>query len=404
MDAEGNEELAKVAEALGVVRCCGTALAALAQYGANTREELAGMIDDFDALPDVYHRLAPEYTARLEHARELVAENAKVVDAILAFYRRALRTRPKAVQQQRCNCGCFEEEDDEEDDKKKKEQQQQHKEGKRARKETRKVSWEHQQMAQNIVMQLYREWGVEGAAERAECFAPVVAMCRKYAPAPAAETGGRARCMVPGAGLCRLAYEVAAALPHVDVLACEVSHAMLLPAQYLLGAHVPARTHTLYPFAHVTANVVHAATMPHAPVHVPDVCVDPQLLRRGRLALTSDDFVSFCHAQPRAGSFDLLATCFFVDTAYNILDYIQAAARLLRPGAYWVNSGPLHWVHHPRESVRLTVDEIVAAMETAGFVFVEPPTVLPYRHYCSPPGSLMPMVFDCCLWVAQLTE
>lgn len=400
MESQDNKELAEIAEALGVVRCCGTALAALAQYSDNTRDELAGMIDDFDALPAVYHRLAPIYTARLEHARELVAENAKVVDAILAFYRQALRTRPKAVQQQRCNCGCFEEDDDEEDEEGDKDKEKK-KEGKRARKEVHKVSWDHQRMAQNIVMQLYREWSVEGAGERAECFAPLVDMCRKYAPAPGAT---RARCLVPGAGLCRLAYELATALPHVDVVACEVSHAMLLPAQYLLGGGAAPRAHTLYPFAHVTANVVHSAEMPEMPVHVPDVRVDAGLLRSGRLALTGDDFVALCHAQPRAGSLDLLATCFFVDTAYNILDYIQAAARALRPGAHWVNSGPLHWVHHARESVRLTVDEIVAAMETAGFVFVEYPTVLPYRHYCSPPGSLMPMVFDCCLWVAKLTE
>lgn len=41
-----------------------------------------------------------------------------------------------------------------------------------------------------------------------------------------------------------------------------------------------------------------------------------------------------------------VVTCFFMDTAPVILDYIDVIARILKPGGVWVNLGPLlyHWV------------------------------------------------------------
>ena len=253
-------------------------------------------------------------------------------------------------------------------------------------------------MAQSIVQQFYREWSVEGVVEREECFVPIIERCKKYAEAKSM------KCLVPGAGMCRLAFEIATSLPQVDVVACEVSHAMLLPAHFLLGGQIPPRKYTMYPFAHVTANVNHAETMQLLPVHVPDVSVDPQMLLSKHLTVTTEEFVELAESQPREGGFEMLATCFFIDTSFNILDYIQSATRLLKRGGIWINSGPLHWVHSQDQSIRLSMDEIVEAMGIAGFEFLEEPSVMPYRHYCSPPGSLMPMVFDCCVWVARLTE
>ena len=453
MSAKGEEEqFAKIAEALGVVRCCGTALGAMAQYSDNTRDELDEMLDIFDDLPSMYHRLAPDYMARLEKCQDLVKENGKIINDAIEFYKRALRTRPKEVQQRKCNCGCFEDDsefdedaaaaaaatstamgdDDDMEEKNKSKKQgrvsesdhdhdhqhdpeprchdddQSAKKSSSTAKKQKKVAWEHQQMAQNIVQQFYREWSVEGVIERDECFKPIVDRCRKFidtlCSGDEAPRTSNLKCLVPGAGMCRLAYEIAAALPQVDVVACEVSHAMLLPAQYLLGGNIAPNTYTMYPFAHITGNVMHAESMQHAAAHVPDVRVDPQMLISKHLTVTTEDFIAFCESQPRHGGFEMLATCFFIDTSFNILDYIRASTLLLKKGGIWINSGPLHWVHSQWDSIRLSMDEIVHAMEIVGYEFIEAPTVMPYRHYCSPPGSLMPMVFDCCIWVAKLTQ
>jgi carnosine N-methyltransferase len=34
-------------------------------------------------------------------------------------------------------------------------------------------------------------------------------------------------------------------------------------------------------------------------------------------------------------------TCFFIDTAQNIVSYIETIATLLREGGVWINFGPL---------------------------------------------------------------
>jgi carnosine N-methyltransferase len=34
-------------------------------------------------------------------------------------------------------------------------------------------------------------------------------------------------------------------------------------------------------------------------------------------------------------------TCFFLDTAHNVIEYIERIAAILKPGGLWVNLGPL---------------------------------------------------------------
>ena len=50
-------------------------------------------------------------------------------------------------------------------------------------------------------------------------------------------------------------------------------------------------------------------------------------------------------APEHAGQWDAVATCFFIDTAHNVVEYLEIISRMLRPGGVWVNFGPLlfHW-------------------------------------------------------------
>ena len=40
---------------------------------------------------------------------------------------------------------------------------------------------------------------------------------------------------------------------------------------------------------------------------------------------------------------DCLATVFFIDTAHNIIAYIETIYKILKPGGVWVNIGELVW-------------------------------------------------------------
>lgn len=42
---------------------------------------------------------------------------------------------------------------------------------------------------------------------------------------------------------------------------------------------------------------------------------------------------------------DCVLTCFFIDTAPVIIEYIDVIYKILKPGGVWINLGPLlyHW-------------------------------------------------------------
>lgn len=42
---------------------------------------------------------------------------------------------------------------------------------------------------------------------------------------------------------------------------------------------------------------------------------------------------------------DCVVTCFFIDSAHNVLDYMTCINRILKVGGLWVNLGPLLWYY-----------------------------------------------------------
>ena len=36
---------------------------------------------------------------------------------------------------------------------------------------------------------------------------------------------------------------------------------------------------------------------------------------------------------------DCVATCFFIDTAHNIIEYVERLWKILKPGGAWINFG-----------------------------------------------------------------
>jgi len=40
-----------------------------------------------------------------------------------------------------------------------------------------------------------------------------------------------------------------------------------------------------------------------------------------------------------AAAWSCVATCFFIDTARNVIVYLENIFRMLQPGGYWINFG-----------------------------------------------------------------
>jgi carnosine N-methyltransferase len=65
-----------------------------------------------------------------------------------------------------------------------------------------------------------------------------------------------------------------------------------------------------------------------------------------------------------------VVTCFFIDTAHNIVEYLQTIYKMLKKGGVWVNLGPLlyHYAEMQSElSLELTWEEVKAVACKIGF-------------------------------------
>jgi carnosine N-methyltransferase len=57
------------------------------------------------------------------------------------------------------------------------------------------------------------------------------------------------------------------------------------------------------------------------------------------------DFVDLYGTTEETRAWDAVVTCFFLDTAPVVVEYVETIEHALRPGGIWTNLGPLlyHW-------------------------------------------------------------
>lgn len=79
------------------------------------------------------------------------------------------------------------------------------------------------------------------------------------------------------------------------------------------------------------------------------------------MSFVAGEFLNVYDEPANHGVWDVVVTCFFIDTANNVIDYLEAIYRLLKPGGRWVNFGPLeyHYANQFAEpSIELSWDDI----------------------------------------------
>lgn len=93
----------------------------------------------------------------------------------------------------------------------------------------------------------------------------------------------------------------------------------------------------------------------------------------------------------QAASWDCVATCYFLDTANNILEYVRCISSILKVGGHWINFGPLlyHFAGMPNEvSIEISYAELKAIMEPLGLRMVVRPSSF-MRVICSSYGLVV---------------
>jgi carnosine N-methyltransferase len=65
-----------------------------------------------------------------------------------------------------------------------------------------------------------------------------------------------------------------------------------------------------------------------------------------------------------------VVTCYFIDTANNVLDYITTIFNALKSGGVWVNLGPLSYHYaesKDQPSIEFSLEEVIQLTEAVGF-------------------------------------
>lgn len=137
------------------------------------------------------------------------------------------------------------------------------------------------------------------------------------------------------------------------------------------------------------------------------------------LSMVAGDFAQVYSHPSRESSFDAVATCFFLDTAHNVLDYVKTIKHVLVKNGRgtWVNLGPLlyHWADAAsylpsgegaageEPSIELSLEEVLLAVAAAGFEIVEFKTDVP-ATFNATPRSMLRSGYLCAQWTAVLRK
>lgn len=199
---------------------------------------------------------------------------------------------------------------------------------------------------------LQRDWSCETERERAQLTEPIVSALTKHSD----PNKGNVEILVPGSGLCAVAYELARQGYNVD--ACEFSGLMDIVAEYMTQGNTNPIIDEIHPFVSETSYLQSQDSQTRSvklryPSLVP---------LNGALNLKFGDFTKLID-QPKR--YDHIVTVFFIDTAENIFTYLEAIKKLLKPNGTWINYGPLKWGTAPK--VEFTWEELTSVIEMSGW-------------------------------------
>ncbi|KAJ4490072.1 N2227-domain-containing protein [Lentinula aciculospora] len=255
----------------------------------------------------------------------------------------------------------------------------------------------------STLKQFVRDWSVEGQEERETSYGPMKnALLEHFSDIPKEERRNF-RILVPGAGLGRLAYDIASL-----GFACqgnEFSHYMLLASFLILNKTKQPNMHTIYPYVHSFSNIPDQTSMLRA-ITIPDV--EPTLPSGSDFSLVAGDFEEIYGGEsdpnePQAGLWDAVMTCFFIDTAKNIVNYLRIIHKILAPGGVWINLGPLlwHWENNNTNdpSVELDLVEVKRLARMIGFEIENERTI--DATYTTNSQAMLGYTYRTAFWIAK---
>lgn len=278
--------------------------------------------------------------------------------------------------------------------------------------------------ARSTIRQCYRDWSAEGAEEREASYGPV----KKALADERAKNHDiqHLKVLVPGAGLGRLVFDLS--LDGFDAEGNEISYHQLVASSYILNNVQSAGQHTIYPWIHTFSN--HSTRERHLQgFKIPDVHPATAMSTAqgaGEMSMCAADFLCLYGDDDHKDVYDAVASVFFLDTAPNLIRYLETIYYCLKPGGALINNGPLLWHfennapgNHGHDddgdgehdannstgiadpgSFELSAEEVMALVEKVGFV-VEKKQSGVRAPYIQDPQSMLQTIYHATFWVAR---
>ncbi|KAJ9094688.1 hypothetical protein QFC21_005845 [Naganishia friedmannii] len=229
-----------------------------------------------------------------------------------------------------------------------------------------------QDKVRSTIRQFVRDWSEEGKPEREACYDPCIAALENhYGHIPPAERR-KVKVLIPGAGLGRLALEVAG------------------KATNLLRS-----------------------------VRIPDILPADILPPDADFSFVAGDWCEVYGGQTESGAWPpgdqvasdqqgqwgAVVTCFFIDTARNIINYLRIIKGLLKDDGVWINVGPLLWhfenivdKERGEGSIELSLDEVKHLARDMGFELSN--ETMSKTTYTGDPDGMLKSEYTVAFWTA----
>ncbi|KAK5223035.1 hypothetical protein LTR72_005872 [Exophiala xenobiotica] len=211
--------------------------------------------------------------------------------------------------------------------------------------------------AHSTIRQFYRDWSHEGFTLEVKplldtiysdlsALLPLIprppsGLTDAPAPAPAPDL------LLPGAGLGRLVFELSRL--GYNATGNEISYHQLLASNFILNCTQHADQYPIYPFVNTFTNITSRQTQVKRHT-IPDVHPYTAISSRidagqpvGAMNMTAGDFILSYSTPECRDTFDAVVTVFFIDTAPNLIRYVDTVWNCLKTGGIWINTGPLLW-------------------------------------------------------------
>lgn len=105
---------------------------------------------------------------------------------------------------------------------------------------------------------------------------------------------------------------------------------MLYTSAYILNSSSASNQFVIHPFCHSLSNI-RTSDGATREIPIPDVNPAQELLQGGgNMSMAAGDWLDIY--QDQDGQWDAVVTCFFIDTAHNVIDYLERIRKLLKPG------------------------------------------------------------------------